>query len=126
MRSRSVLTSWVEVTERAWIISETSVRLREVSLSPDAGTLCASAMANLLRVGHAAANVSARKAVPMIPLTLRRVSLFILLIECASPKSFGGATESDVPGCLFCAGLEEVRAGSNGETRDVLLPKISG
>ena len=37
----------------------------------------APAIADLLMAGHAAANVSASKAVPIIPLNLRRVSLII-------------------------------------------------
>jgi hypothetical protein len=37
----------------------------------------ASAIADLLTAGHDAANVSASKAVPIIPLNLRRVTLII-------------------------------------------------
>jgi hypothetical protein len=46
----------------------------------------ASAIANLLKEGHAAANVFAMKAVPMIPLNPRRVSLFVLLIVSRLPR----------------------------------------
>jgi hypothetical protein len=71
------LTNCVEVTVRAWIISETSVRLKEASLSLSTGMAGASAIADLLMAGHAAANVSANNAVPIIPLNLRRVSFII-------------------------------------------------